>query len=392
MKRTLFSLLLVVVVCFFSVCAEAVTYKFTPLDYPGAIMTAAFGIDDGNIVGLYITSSFYGGFLYDGTNWTTLNPPDPALRCYPFDISGEKIVGECLDQSSTKDQGFLYNITTREWVLFDYPGTNPANHCTRFNSVDGNKIVGFSYDGYGGEYYGGFIYDQGIPSWTPINYPGAFETFPIGTDGEKIVGTYCILVGTYCERHAFLRYDENGWATLDKPDADFTEPAAIDGKYVVGRFVDATGEHGFLYDGTNWTLLDFPGAQVTNARGISGSKIVGHYTDTNNHGHGFIATPINPTEQIGLILQFFDQSVSNGTLIGDGPGRSGNHRLNALGNMLEAAQRLIEEGSIAEVCQQLLDAYKKTDGNPKPPDFVTGEAASELARMIQDLRASMGCQ
>jgi len=102
--------------------------------------------------------------------------------------------------------------------------------------------------------------------------------------------------------------------------------------------------------------------------------------------------PVPPSEQLDMILGFFDESVSNETLTGVGPGKSAKNRLNALRNMLEAAREHIGEGSIAEACQQLLDAYKKTDGNPKPPDFVTGEAASELANKIQALRANLGCQ
>jgi hypothetical protein len=41
--------------------------------------------------------------------------------------------------------------------------------------------------------------------------------------------------------------------------------------------------------------------------------------------------------------------------------------------------------------EQLQAAYKKTDSNPKPPDFVSGEAASELASKILALLESIGC-
>ena len=60
--------------------------------------------------------------------------------------------------------------------------------------------------------------------------------------------------------------------------------------------------------------------------------------------------------------------------------------------MLEAAGNKLENGSIRGACRKLMEVYEKTDGNPKPPDFVAGDAASELASMIQDLRASLGCQ
>jgi hypothetical protein len=60
--------------------------------------------------------------------------------------------------------------------------------------------------------------------------------------------------------------------------------------------------------------------------------------------------------------------------------------------MLVAASNLIDSGKILEACQQLSDAYKKTDGDPNPPDFITGPAITQLASQIQSLVASLGCQ
>ena len=53
---------------------------------------------------------------------------------------------------------------------------------------------------------------------------------------------------------------------------------------------------------------------------------------------------------------------------------------------------VVDAGDTSQACQQLLDANEKCDGDPKPPDFVTGSAAGELAGMIQALRASLGCE
>lgn len=50
--------------------------------------------------------------------------------------------------------------------------------------------------------------------------------------------------------------------------------------------------------------------------------------------------------------------------------------------MLESAKELVEagfkaeaDGFIAEACHLLLNVYDRCDGQPKPPDFVVGEAA-----------------
>jgi len=104
-----------------------------------------------------------------------------------------------------------------------------------------------------------------------------------------------------------------------------------------------------------------------------------------------IEIPLPPLEQIANILAFFDTSVDDGILLGDGPGNSAEKRLNALRNMIEAAGDLIENELFEEACQQLLDAYRRMDGQPKPPDFVTGEAVTELATMIQELMTTLGC-
>jgi len=105
-------------------------------------------------------------------------------------------------------------------------------------------------------------------------------------------------------------------------------------------------------------------------------------------GAGVLAD-VPPEQQVEAILQFLDSSVTKGTLIGSGPGKSAGNRLNALRNMLAAVGDLIRKGNTAGACQQLSDAYLKTDGQPQPPDFVTGTAAAELAQMIRTLMTSL---
>ena len=51
---------------------------------------------------------------------------------------------------------------------------------------------------------------------------------------------------------------------------------------------------------------------------------------------------------------------------------------------------LIDDGLISEAQQQLLVACQKCDGEARPPDFVSGPAALELANLIQNLLNSMG--
>ena len=108
-------------------------------------------------------------------------------------------------------------------------------------------------------------------------------------------------------------------------------------------------------------------------------------------GEGIETTP-PPDKQIKTIVDFFDYSVGNGTLPGDGPNpKSAENRRGALRNMLEAVGDLIAAGDVDGACDQLIAAYKKCDGDPRPPDFVAGSAAPELADKIMELIDSLGC-
>ena len=74
-------------------------------------------------------------------------------------------------------------------------------------------------------------------------------------------------------------------------------------------------------------------------------------------------------------------------LTGSGPGNSAGNRFNALVDMIDAARGLIELGLIDDAREQLQSALLHTDGQPRPPDFVTGPAASALADRILQLLA-----
>jgi hypothetical protein len=108
-------------------------------------------------------------------------------------------------------------------------------------------------------------------------------------------------------------------------------------------------------------------------------------------GEGVLEEP-DPEGQIATILSFIDASVEAGTLTGDGPGSSAENRLNAMQNMIEACGDLIEDELYEEACEQLTAVLKKCDGQPKPPDFVTGPAALVMKSMIEVLMATLECE
>ena len=78
------------------------------MNYPGTDDTGAYGIDGGNIVGIYDWDDLSAhGFLYDGTTWTSLDYPG-ADRTYASDIDGNNIVGYYYEGSVR--HGFLYEV------------------------------------------------------------------------------------------------------------------------------------------------------------------------------------------------------------------------------------------------------------------------------------------
>ena len=113
------------------------------------------------------------------------------------------------------------------------------------------------------------------------------------------------------------------------------------------------------------------------------------------------------------ILDFFNSCVDDGSLEGYVPDKSskkrsaakitkGNgsdklaeNRLNALRNMIETADDLIESEKIDEACGQLEAVYKKMDGFDTPGDsidFVKGSAVGELAAMVEKLMGTLECK
>lgn len=98
-----------------------------------------------------------------------------------------------------------------------------------------------------------------------------------------------------------------------------------------------------------------------------------------------------PSVTVEAILQYFDDSVADGTLFGNGPGNSAAGRLKALRNMIEAAGDLIDKGEFEQACQQLWDACNRCDGQKPPPDFVCGPAAGGLEAMILELLLLLEC-
>jgi len=262
-----------------SLAATAHAQTWTPLSYPGARSTSAYGVSGNKVVGFYEDSSSHSrGFLYNGGSWTPLDYPG-AAQTLPIGISGNRIVGEYYDVSGNT-HGFLYDGT--QWSMLDYPGLPTSLH-----GIDGNNIVGSIWMN---NSWRGVRYD-GV-SWTVLNYPQSMETSIRGISGSNLVGTYSDGNGA---SHGFL-YDGTTWTRLDYPGGSSNEAHGISGGTIVGTCW-YSGWDGLIYNGTNWTRMDYPGAWYTRFLGIDGNTIVGDYQGDNTGwlSQGFILTIPEPT-------------------------------------------------------------------------------------------------
>jgi YVTN family beta-propeller protein len=106
-------------------------------------------------------------------------------------------------------------------------------------------------------------------------------------------------------------------------------------------------------------------------------------------GRGVLAK--EPSQAVSGLLGFIDYALDNALIVGTGPGNSADNRANALMNMIESAGDLISKNAIQGACKQLNSIYKKVDGLPKPPDFISGEAVSGVASGVLEIMNSQNC-
>lgn len=207
--------------------------SLTLLDYPGATLTEANGINSsGAIVGSYSADGQqYHGFLWVDGRFTTVDVPN-ATSTWAHGVSDSgRIVGAYKDSAG----------------------------------VHGFQLAKSTY--------------------TTIDFPDAAAfTVALGISSKGVVGFYQPLGGLLV--HGFV-WDGHGFTTVDVLAAPYTSASGIDSTgRIVGLYGDVTDEeggHGFLRKGSSFTTIDFPGARFTVAEGISSSGgIVGWYKDASS--------------------------------------------------------------------------------------------------------------
>lgn len=222
---------------------------YTTLDYPNALLTAAFDINNsGHIVGFYRDSAVH---------------------------------------------GFLYNRVTRSFASIDY--TNPV--CKTGTDARGinerGDIVGTCTDSVG-NFYGYLLTADGFSS---IQAPGHLSTIAqgISSDGANIVG--CIHDTNMTTTMFGMSHDSTGFNFFGGMFGGLNgvgfmhNGVSPDGQILVGLFMDTTLNRARAYilqDGVAMPF-DYPGATLTQAWDVNArGDVVGVYRDTAGRIHGFL--------------------------------------------------------------------------------------------------------
>jgi uncharacterized membrane protein len=282
----------------------APSYTFTNIDYPGAVRTAALGINDsGQIVGYYYAdlSGPFHGFLRSGGTYTSIDYPG-AAQTYAYGINANgQIVGVYFDVVNCGNcRGVEHPFLLSNGIytaLPEAPGSMP--HTTQALGINsGGQIVGLYVDPCFCRIHG-FLLSGGV--FTIIDDPGFFSSGAQGiNDSGQIVG-YGQQVWGGGSAHGYL-LSSGVFTTLDDPQVPQPEsgvtgtiPNGI-GKLgdVVGYYGATSGQlDGFLLSGGVYTTVDAPNSQPGSnaAWGVNSSKqIVGSFTDSSGAIHGFLAT------------------------------------------------------------------------------------------------------
>ena len=219
----------------------------TPIAYPGAIETAAYGVNSrGEIVGSWGPPPLFGGpyrgyrFAHGKYELLDLSQQTGYANTWPRGLNGRgDIVGYISTSSGIGDRGFILRTrSSRNWLeLVDHPGASG----TRLSGVnDVGEIVGEFTD----------------------------------ASGERV--GFLLVDGVFTELH--------------RPEVDQAIPYAItnDGR-IVGFSDTAHGGSGFLMDGGVYITVSYPGAESTKLRGINArGDIVGEYVGQDGWAHGFV--------------------------------------------------------------------------------------------------------
>ncbi len=295
-----------------AVTATDPVFSFTTIDFPGAALTGASGINDaGQVVGFYGPGGSRHGFLLSSGSFSTIDFPGATQTAGVGNIginnAGQIVGGFCGGVGVScffgNNDGFLLSSGSFSTIP-NFPGA-VATDARGINNV--GQIVGNFELGSG--FQTGYLLPAGCFSsscMSSIIFPGSSGGNALGiNDLGQVVGIYNIGPGGPGFSHGYL-LSSGSFSTIDFPSATRTQAWGINNAgQVVGLYFDSTGTtHGYLLSSGSFSTIDFPGATQTLADGINNAgQIVGTYVDTTGTNHGFLATPFLPFSSFSSEVQ-----------------------------------------------------------------------------------------
>lgn len=266
------------------------TYQFSIVDFPGAASTSANGVNNlGHIVGSYFDGVKSHGFLYDGTDYITIDYTSLSGNTSLQDINDSgKIVGhfnQTIDNTYYTND-FIYD--GQSFTSLSFPGNTET-------SISGINDTGYAAGGF---------YDWADNSSKGFLYKDGLSIFPstvIFTDAND----NGLMVGIEPDAYYSVVYDGVQVDYINfQPDnpfgIDIWANGINDAGLIVGYFYDyeLNASAGFIYDYISGgvTSLLYPGSLYTSLDGINDlGQLAGSFADENNVTHGFLATPVQAT-------------------------------------------------------------------------------------------------
>ena len=281
--------MIVLMLCLATAAGSDRSMSFVTIDYPGATLTIAYGINPaGDIVGYYndTLGSTHGFVLRQGM-FSSFDYPGAATT-YGYGINpGGEIVGSFRMPGETpvSYHGYFLKRDGTFVPIDNYPGH--INMIAQRILPDG-AVLGCYHDYDTMASMHGFVLSNGQYSDVGV---GASMNNGATPDLSLITGfLYDMAVNRWrsyvVQNGSFTPFDFPG-ASTSLTQAWDTNPSGA----IVGQYIDSTGSHGFLLEDGQFTSISFPGATATRAHGINpGGDIVGRYVDSSGKTHGFLAS------------------------------------------------------------------------------------------------------
>jgi hypothetical protein len=201
-------------------------------------------------------NSLSGGFY--SSQWCSTN----------FGLSGNRLFGSCYEDNISygPSYGFLWDGTSNYSAL-DFPQAQK----TQITGITSNGVIWGSYTK--GSIDGGFLYANG--KFTPVNYPGCFNTVLSCVAGNISAGTFdSVSSGCY---GVFL-YNGSKYNGAIFYDAQWAQVSGISGSNVFGNYYDFNwNNYGFVYNGVAIASISYPGSYSTSISAVIGGKVFGIY-------------------------------------------------------------------------------------------------------------------